>query len=92
MKLLGLFVSLILVIAIIPTIEAKELKTGTQNKVSKLEKKIDVFLVMCKQVGKIGVYDFCYKEGVKILKDRNYKHVNPSYKVLLESKLASYTR
>lgn len=92
MKIIGLIVSLVLVLAIIPTIDAKELKTSTQNKIKKLEKKIDVFLIMCKQVGKVGVYDFCYREGMKIIKDRNYQHINPSYKILLETKLSSYTR
>ena len=94
MKKLGLFLVLVLVVAFIPSVIAEKTsqRDRLEEKANKLEKKIDVLMVLCKQVDFAGAWAYCFSKGYDIYKDRLYKYVDPSYQLVLENKMYSWSQ
>ena len=90
--ILGLFLIVILLVSVLPLADAKDSnkkssKDRLQEKAKKIERQIDILLIECKQVDYVGAWDYCLRKAYKIQNDRLYEHINPSHKILFETKI-----
>lgn len=84
--------AIILLVGAIPLADAEHNKKKSSNdrlqeKAKKVERQIDILLIECKQVDFAGAWDYCLRKAYKIQKDRLYEHINPSHKILFETKI-----